>query len=106
KPILVTVFLEGGADALSMLSPQGDPLYKKLRPTLALSGGTALTEDPRLFWHPGLKGVASLYAEGKVTVMPAIGYTNANQSHFTSRHFWEVGATDTDLQTGWLGRLL
>jgi uncharacterized protein (DUF1501 family) len=106
KPILVTVFLEGGADALSMLSPQGDPLYKKLRPTLALSGGTALTEDPRLFWHPALKGVSQLYAEGKVTVMPAIGYTNANQSHFTSRHFWEVGATDTDLQTGWLGRLL
>jgi uncharacterized protein (DUF1501 family) len=38
--------------------------------------------------------------------MPAIGYTNADQSHFTSRHYWEVGATSTDLRTGWLGRYL
>ncbi len=40
-PILVSIFLEGGADGLSVLSPQGDPLYKKLRPQLALAGGTA-----------------------------------------------------------------
>jgi len=38
--------------------------------------------------------------------MPAIGYTHADQSHFTSRHYWEVGATDTRLLTGWLGRYL
>ncbi|MGH2898260.1 MAG: DUF1501 domain-containing protein, partial [Solirubrobacteraceae bacterium] len=29
-----------------------------------------------------------------------------NQSHFTSRHFWEVGATDPMATTGWLGRYL
>jgi uncharacterized protein (DUF1501 family) len=104
--ILITVFLEGGADGLSVLSPQGDPQYRKLRPSLALSGGTTFTEDPRLFWHPALSGIASIYAEQKVTVFPAIGYTDPNQSHFTSRHFWEVGATSTDLQTGWLGRYL
>src|SRR5881398_2986549 len=39
QPVLVSVFLEGGADALSVLSPQGDPLYEKLRPKLALAGG-------------------------------------------------------------------
>jgi uncharacterized protein (DUF1501 family) len=27
-------------------------------------------------------------------------------SHFTSRHYWEVGATDASLNTGWLGRYL
>ena len=40
NPILVTVFLQGGADALTLLSPQADPLYRKLRPNLAVSGGT------------------------------------------------------------------
>jgi uncharacterized protein (DUF1501 family) len=104
--ILVSVFLEGGADGLSVLSPQGDPLYTKLRPKLALSGGSALSEDGRLFWHPALGGLAQLYGEQKVTVMPAIGYTHPDQSHFTSRHYWEVGATDTHLNTGWLGRYL
>jgi uncharacterized protein (DUF1501 family) len=106
QSVLVSIFLEGGADGLSVLSPQADPLYRQLRPHLALAGGTALREDDRLFWHPAASGIARLHAEGKVTVMPAIGYTNADQSHFTSRHYWEVGATDADLRTGWLGRWL
>jgi uncharacterized protein (DUF1501 family) len=106
SPILVSVFLEGGADGLSVLSPQGDPLYQKLRPQLALSGGTALAEDDRLYWHPALGGIQQLYAEKKVSVLPAVGYTHADQSHFTSRHYWEVGATEVDLRTGWMGRYL
>ena len=105
-PILVSVFLEGGADGLSVLSPQGDPLYKKLRPQLALAGGTQLAEDDRLYWHPALGGLQQLYSEKKVTVLPAVGYTHADQSHFTSRHYWEVGATKASLRTGWLGRYL
>jgi uncharacterized protein (DUF1501 family) len=106
QPVFVSVFLEGGADGLSVLSPQGDPLYASLRPTLALSGGTALAEDNRLFWHPALDGLKTLYGEKKVTVLPAVGYTHPDQSHFTSRHYWEVGATDAQLNTGWLGRYL
>jgi uncharacterized protein (DUF1501 family) len=106
SPILVSVFLEGGADGLSVLSPQGDPLYKKLRPQLALAGGTPLAEDNRLYWHPALAGLQTLYSEKKVTVLPAVGYTHADQSHFTSRHYWEVGATTASLRTGWLGRYL
>ena len=39
-------------------------------------------------------------------MLPGIGYTDANQSHFTSRHYWEVGATSERLRTGWLGRYL
>jgi uncharacterized protein (DUF1501 family) len=105
-PILVSIFLEGGADGLSVLSPQGDPLYKKLRPKLALAGGTQFAEDDRLYWHPALGGLQQLYAEKKVTVLPAVGYTHADQSHFTSRHYWEVGATAATLRTGWLGRYL
>ena len=41
-----------------------------------------------------------------MTVLPAVGYTHADQSHFTSRHYWEVGATAASLRTGWLGRYL
>ena len=104
--ILVSVFLPGGADGLSMLYPAADPLYRKLRPSLALSGGAPFTEDQSLAWHPALAPIAQLHDEGKVTVMPAVGYTHPDQSHFTSRHYWEVGATEQDLRTGWLGRYL
>ncbi len=41
-----------------------------------------------------------------MTVFPGIGYTNADQSHFTSRHYWEVGELSVHTNTGWLGRLL
>src|SRR3954463_13766501 len=35
--VLLSVFLSGGIDSLSVLFPAGDPGYYKLRPTLALS---------------------------------------------------------------------
>ncbi|MHB1243636.1 MAG: DUF1501 domain-containing protein, partial [Gaiellaceae bacterium] len=108
REVLVSVFLDGGADSLSMLFPDGDPLYRRYRPRLALpaSAGVAFAEDDRLRWHPSLASLAALHAEGKVSVLPGVGYTGPDQSHFTSRHFWEVGATSEQLRTGWLGRYL
>src|SRR6185437_6904776 len=105
---LVTVFFNGGIDGLSVLFPAGDPQYYSLRPNLALAqtAGRPYTEDSRLRWHPAAGNLATLHDEGKVSVMPAVGYDNANQSHFTSRHYYEVGATDANLRTGWLGRYL
>ena len=106
--VLVSVFLDGGADSLAMLFPAADPLYRKLRPRLALaeSDGAPFTEDSRLRWHPSLAPLAALHSEGKVSVLPGVGYDGPDQSHFTSRHFWEVGATSEQLRTGWLGRYL
>ena len=108
QPVLLSVFLPGGADSLSVLYPALDSQYRKLRPTLALDpgAGPAFSEDTRLHWHPSLSPIAALHGEGKVSVLPAVGYTHPDQSHFTSRHFWEVGATDARLASGWLGRYL
>ncbi|WP_445151192.1 DUF1501 domain-containing protein [Baekduia sp. Peel2402] len=107
-PVLVNVFLPGGLDSLSALAPVGDARYAALRPTLKLAAGTGATfaEDTRLMWHPAAAGLAQLHAEGKVSVFPAIGYDHPDQSHFTSRHFWEVGALDPGARLGWMGRYL
>ncbi len=106
--VLVSVFLSGGADSMTVLAPTGDPRYATLRPTLAMSpsAGSAFADDARLRWHPSAGGLATLHGEGKLTVMPAVGYTGANQSHFTSRHYWEVGETNPNGRWGWLGRFL
>jgi uncharacterized protein (DUF1501 family) len=108
RPVLVSVFLPGGADALSVLYPALDSNYRQLRPTLALdaAAGPVFSEDTRLHWHPSLQPLSTLHGEGKVSVLPAVGYTHPDQSHFTSRHFWEVGATDARLSSGWMGRYL
>jgi uncharacterized protein (DUF1501 family) len=108
SPILVSLFMQGGVDSLSLLAPAGDPLYEKLRPTLAVAPGSGVSfrEDPSLTWHPSAASIANLHNAGKVLVFPGIGYRNEDMSHFTSRHYWEVGTTDASLTTGWMGRYL
>ena len=108
NPVLVSIYMQGGWDALSVLAPVGDPRYGALRPTLSLQEGTGVqfSEDTRLMWHPAAGGLATLHAEGKVTTFPAIGYDPPDESHFTSRHYWEVGELDGSASTGWLGRYL
>lgn len=107
-PILISVYLDGGADSLSILAPVEDPVYRAMRPTLALSPdvGTPFADDQRLRWNPVADSFRTLHEEGKLAVAPSIGYANPDQSHFTSRHYWEVGDLDPRLQTGWLGRYL
>jgi uncharacterized protein (DUF1501 family) len=106
--ILVSVFFEGGIDALSVLAPVGDPRYPSLRPNLkqAEGDGPIFTEDERLQWHPGAASLATLHGEGKVSAFPAIGYEHPDQSHFTSRHYYEIGELDIGQHAGWLGRYL
>ena len=108
SPILVSIFLAGGIDALSVLAPVADPTYATLRPSLAVSGADAIpfTEDPSLAWGPAAAPFAALHGAGKLIVMPGSGYADEDMSHFTSRHYWEVGELDTSVTTGWLGRYL
>jgi uncharacterized protein (DUF1501 family) len=104
--ILVSVFFDGGIDALSVLAPVGDPRYQQLRPNLALpaGAGSGFSEDPNLQWHPAAAALATLHGEGKVSAFPAIGYDHPDQSHFTSRHYYEIGELQVGYRTGWLGR--
>lgn len=108
QPVLVSIFMEGGWDALSVLAPVGEARYRELRPTLGLAEGSGkvFSEDKSLMWHPAAGGLAELHEEGKVTTFPAIGYQPADESHFTSRHYWEVGQLDANTRTGWMGRYL
>src|SRR4051794_38689166 len=106
--VLVSIFLPGGLDAMSVLAPVGDSRYATLRPTLKLDGAATnqFAEDPTLHWHPMTGGLQTLHGEGKVTVSPAIGYSSPDQSHFTSRHYWEVGELNAGASYGWMGRYL
>ena len=55
SPVLVSIFLAGGIDALSVLAPTQDPLYQKLRPSLAVAPGSGhpFSEDARADLAPG-----------------------------------------------------
>lgn len=104
--VLVSLFFDGGIDALNVLAPVDDSTYNTLRPTLRLQSGLPFSGSPSVFWHPSAQGLRTLDAEGKVTAFPAIGYTGPDQSHFTSRHFYEIGEVEVGANTGWLGRFI
>jgi len=109
--VLVSIFFDGGIDALNVLAPVNDSTYQNLRPTIGLHLNDAqpplsFSEDANLFWHPSAASLRSLHGEDKVSVFPAIGYTSANQSHFTSRHYYEIGEVQVGANTGWLGRYI
>ena len=106
SPVLVSVFLAGGIDALSVLAPVGDPLYAKLRPTLAVS------PEPGRSVHRGPDGCTGTRRQHRShsSTTPARSpcsrdrLLDPDMSHFTSRHYWEVGATETRARrpAGWV----
>lgn len=110
SPVLVSIWLSGGFDSLTLLSPVNDPVYRSVRPTLGLAESSnpldTFTEDESLQWHPKAGALRDLHRAGKVTVVPGVGWDSSNGSHFVSRHFWEVGALDEGGRVGWLGRYL
>src|SRR5215210_4977731 len=63
--VLVSIFLSGGCDGMSVLAPVGDPRYSQLRPSLAYapSAGSPFSEDDRLRWTPPAAGMATLHGE-------------------------------------------
>ena len=83
----------GGLDSLSTLFPSATPTTgaaadaraARLEPGVRRGRAAALASGRR-------RRSDSSMLEGKLAVLPAVGYTNADQSHFTSRHYWEVGA--------------
>src|SRR6202044_2625839 len=52
SPVLVSIFMEGGWDALSVLAPVKEARYHELRPTLGREEGEGalFTEDETLMW--------------------------------------------------------
>jgi uncharacterized protein (DUF1501 family) len=104
--VLVSIFFDGGIDSLNVLAPINDSTYHSLRPTIALQSGLGFSEDSSLFWNPSAASLRTLHGEDKVTVFPAIGYASPNQSHFTSRHYYEIGEVQVGANTGWLGRYI
>ncbi len=109
--VLVSIFFDGGIDSLNVLAPLNDPTYQSLRPTIGLHlsdnpAPLTFAEDSNLFWHPSAASLRALHGEDKVTVFPAIGYASPNQSHFTSRHYYEIGEVQVGANTGWLGRYI
>ncbi|MFN8861062.1 MAG: DUF1501 domain-containing protein [Gemmatimonas sp.] len=113
RDIVVSVFMRGGADGLTLVAPFGDPLYYAGRPTIAVprpdatspNRGTAL--DDFFMLPPGMAALLPAYRAGQLAIVHAAGqrYTTS-RSHFEAEIYLENGKPDYAIETGWLARHL
>ena len=116
EPILVVVFLRGGADGLSIVSPAGDKDYVAARPAtmrVARKGdhaGLALKNpnaDVDFRFHDRATGLSELYHLGELALIHAAGLKDATRSHFDAEDRMERAAPKSSATAGgWLGRWL
>ncbi|MCU0905318.1 MAG: DUF1501 domain-containing protein [Tabrizicola sp.] len=118
-PILVVVFLRGGADGLALVSPTSDPDFIAARPEALRvlrqgdSPGRAIVQevaDVDFRFHPAAGAFADLYDAGDLSLIHAAGLPEATRSHFDAEARIERGVFGASVvpgdPSGWIGRWL
>lgn len=105
EPLLVVVFLRGGADGLHLVPPVGDALYARARGALALPKSLPFAEGFGL--HPALGALSPLVARGELAAVHAVGSDDRSRSHFEAQDRMELADPDRSADgNGWLTRAL
>lgn len=106
--VLVLIRLSGGNDGLNTLIGI-DQLsnLQQVRPNVALPNNGYISLTNTVGLHKNMTGFQSLFNDGKLGAIQAVGYPNQNRSHFRSTDIWtSASASNEVLSTGWLGRYL
>jgi len=105
---LVVIFLRGGADGLSMITPYFEDRYYAIRPNIAIQESDVVKLDDRFGLHPGFRPLDGLVSAGHVLGIHAVGSFDRTRSHFEAMSAMERGLADDGAgpASGWLGRYL
>lgn len=114
RDILLSIFLSGGVDGMSLVAPYGDADYYTGRPNIAIARPDAAGTAPKLTaldnffgFSPGMAPLMPAYTAGDLLVAHATGSVDTSRSHFDAQRYIEVGKPrDSRLASGWLGRHL
>jgi uncharacterized protein (DUF1501 family) len=108
--VLVIVQLSGGNDGLNMVLPRDNySAYFNARTNIAIPEKKilALNKFNNTGLHPSMTGMQTLFNDGKLGIVQAVGYPQPNFSHFRATDIW-MSAADSNqvLTSGWGGRYL
>ena len=113
RDIIVSIFMRGGTDGLSLCVPFGDANYYASRSTIAIprpdstSANKGIALDNFFAFPQAMAGLMPAYTAQDLLVVHATGSLNNSRSHFDAQRYMEVGKpADPSLVTGWLGRHL
>ncbi|MFN2458315.1 MAG: DUF1501 domain-containing protein [Chitinophagaceae bacterium] len=108
--VLVIVQLSGGNDGLNTVIPISNySNYYNARTNIAIPENKilSLTDNAQTGLHPLMTGMQTLYNEGKLAIVQAVGYPAPNFSHFRATDIWMTASdSNTSLNSGWTGRYL
>ena len=113
RDVIISIFMRGGADGLTLCAPFADPEYYTGRPTIAIprpdSGnpqrGIAL--DDRFAFPQAMAPLVESFTAKDLLVVHGTGSVDSSRSHFDQQQFMEAGKPrDPSVVTGWLGRHL
>lgn len=112
RDVIVSIFLRGGADGLSLCVPFAENAYYALRANVAVpppGGGadTAINLDGFFGFAPAMAPLLEAWQAGRLAIVHACGLNDPTRSHFDAQRFMELGGTDgPPLFDGWLARHL
>lgn len=108
--VLVIIQLNGGNDGLNMVIPlELYSNYFNARQNIAIPENKVLPLSGKAGTglHPAMKGLQSLFNQGQVNIVQAVGYPSPSFSHFRATDIWMSASDSTDnLNSGWTGRYL
>ena len=111
--VLICLFQRGAADALNVVVPHGERAYYQLRPSIAVPRPTLATPvaaidlDGFFGLHPSLAPLKSLWTQGILAPVHAVGSPSSTRSHFDAQDYMESGTPDAkSTRDGWLNRYL
>ena len=105
--LLVLVFLYGGNDNFNTWVPFTDPLYYKLRPTIAVPRDSVIRLTDRHGFHRSLAPLVPIWEARELALIQGIGYPDATQQHYRDMEM-AFTACDGDefYRDGWVTRAL
>lgn len=115
RDVIVSIFLRGGADGLSICVPHGDRAYYTARPTLAVPppdskrAKRALDLDGFFGFSAPFTPLLGAFRSKELLIAHAVGTlaSPTTRSHFDAQRWLDVGKpADSGLSSGWLGRHL
>jgi uncharacterized protein (DUF1501 family) len=108
--VLVIVQLSGGNDGLNMVLPKDYySAYFNARSNIAIPEAKilALNKFDKTGLHPAMTGMQTLFNDGRLGIVQAVGYPQPSFSHFRATDIWMSAADSAQVLTsGWGGRYL
>ena len=110
QDILIVVFLRGGCDVLSLVTPIAGAdrgYFETARPDLQFPVNQALPLNAQFGLHPSAVGLHTLFGANQLAIVQAAGMDEDTRSHFDAMAYMELGTPgNKSTTTGWLARHL